>query len=261
MSRKRSVGGHDRPFVGEHGRLRSAEVEHRLERKRHPGLDLEPAARCAVVWDVRGFVHLLADPMPDVLADDAETMRFRGCLHGVTDVAEALAHPRLAQPIPQGLFCGVYELLHLVGDVANRGGEGCVTVPPLVDRPGVDRNDVSVSQHIVPGDAVHDRPVRGGADRRREPVVPEERRSTAVVPHHFRADGVEGRSSHPRGDSRPDRIVHRSNTTPSDFHLGKVFRGLLGQDLGTGHQTSALTTPAKTSSTAPIPSTATTLSP
>ncbi len=72
---------------------------------------------------------------------------------------------------PHGLAGHLRERGDLGGDLPDRDGGGRVAVPALDDGTAVDGDDVTLGEHPLPGDAVHDLVVDRGADRPREAVV------------------------------------------------------------------------------------------
>ncbi len=250
------VGCHNRPSVVEHGRLCGPEIKHRFDRHRHPGLESQPFPGCAVVGDVRRFVHLPADAVADVLTHHTESERFGGRLDGVSDVAKSVPAPELAHPVPQRLLGDIEQTLHLVGHITDRHGECRVTVPALVDRSGIDRDDVAVAEGVAVGDSVDDRRVRRCADRGGEPVITQERRPAAAFPDHLSGDRIEIPRRNAGARRISNRLVHRGDSLAGDLHLGEVFRLLLRCDLRSHHQdASSVTSRQKMSSIDPTPST------
>src|SRR6476646_3017624 len=86
LRRQRMVGSDDRPAVGEAADAGTAGVDHRLDRERHAGLQLEPRAGAAVVQHLRLLVELPADAVAAELADDRKAMALRVALDRVADV-------------------------------------------------------------------------------------------------------------------------------------------------------------------------------
>ncbi len=75
---------------------------------------------------------------------------------------------------------------------ADPEGDGGIAVPVVEDRAAVDGHQVAGDELLgVRRDAVHDAVVDRRADRRREPVVAEERRDTAAVADHRFGDPVQ----------------------------------------------------------------------
>ena len=119
------------------------------------------------------------DPVDDAVAP---TGLLGGDLYGVRDVGQARAGADRRDPGLQRLLARRGQ-----GEVGGRSGarhqrDRRVAVPPVDDRPAVDRQQVAVGEDLgVRRDAVHDLVVHRGADRRRVAVVAEERRHAAPV--------------------------------------------------------------------------------
>ncbi len=196
-----------------------------------PVLSRMPLPGDPKLWTSGDLVHRPPDPMADVLAYHAVAVGPSGLLHGVADVTEPVAGDRLGDAVPQGLLGDLEQGGHLGWDGADGHGECGVGVPPLVDGPGVDRQDVALPKPVVPRDAVDDGGVRRGADAGRVTVVAEERGTASVVADHRGGHGVEVGGGDPGHRGVPHRGVGGRHATTGDDHLLEVGRRLPGDHL------------------------------
>ena len=87
-------------------------VDHGLDGEGHPGPDLLAGVPPAEVRDLRFLVHRAPHPVADHFADDPEAMGLDEGLHGVRDVADAVAEqPRPAMRIGRGAVIGAMSLV------------------------------------------------------------------------------------------------------------------------------------------------------
>src|SRR4051812_7050328 len=95
LGREGAVAGYGRPAILEylHGRL--ADVDHRLDREEHSGLQFRPGARAAGVNHFRRVVEQPAEAVAAEIADDSVAVALGIGLDGMADVAEMVSRPRL----------------------------------------------------------------------------------------------------------------------------------------------------------------------
>ena len=192
-----------------------------------PGRTSGPGSGDAVVEDRRRLVHLAADAVPDILAQDA-VAAVRGIgldvvLHGGADLADVRRGGERGDAGPERPLGHIREPLPLGDDVGTGGigqhdRERRVAVPALVLRAGVDREDVARLEHAIAGDPVHDLLVDRRADR------------VAVAAHHLEVRlrtsggddsgcrGIQFRRRHPRRDQRARRIECGGGDQPGLDH-------------------------------------------
>src|SRR5256885_1333090 len=103
MGRGATVGSFRHPLVP-HPHFRAARVDHRLDRDDHALLQPRAASLVTVVRQIGLVVHFRANPVPHELAHHRETVLLHPALHGVADIAEAVAPTQLVaraiQPFP-----------------------------------------------------------------------------------------------------------------------------------------------------------------
>ena len=97
-----TVGGDVGPTIGEGLGLKTAEVNHGLDRERHAGLDFFASAAPTEVGDLWGFMHRGADAVADHIANDAEAVAFAVGLNRMRDIADTIADLRLADTEVEG---------------------------------------------------------------------------------------------------------------------------------------------------------------
>src|SRR4029077_12218421 len=99
---------------------------------------------------LRGFMHVSADTVTDVFANDGESLRLDVGLHGVADVPNVGARPSR----------GDTQLKRLAGDVNHALMLGCtgsadhrpagVGPPAVENQPAIQRYDVAIFDHPRP---------------------------------------------------------------------------------------------------------------
>src|SRR5450756_921312 len=216
MRGARSIRGDHRPAVGELLREPLAPGDHRLDRQRHPGAQRGTLAGRAVVPDRRFHVHLGADAVAGVLAD--QPVLARGAdrmLDRMRDVTKASPWHCLPDARPHRLLACVEERLIRRLDLADADGERRVSMPPVQDRPAVNGEHVPRLQPgVLPGDAVHDDLVDGGADTRWIPEVAKERGHRPRGPDLALRDRVEVTRAYP-GAHRLPAVSYTHLTLPT----------------------------------------------
>src|SRR5206468_395981 len=130
----------------------------------------------AVVGYLRVLVHLAADAVADVFADDGKALPFDPGLDGGADLADTGAATGGGNSPPERLAGNLDQLLGLGGQRSGADRHSHVGDETLASAPNVDAYDVAFRYFPVAGDAMHDLVVHGHADRgriRRLPVVEE----------------------------------------------------------------------------------------
>src|SRR2546428_11593069 len=165
LRREAVVLGDDGPAVGKLADRRLAGVDHGFDRESHSLLKARTGSRAPVMQDLRLLVELAPDPMAAELSHHAVSVAFGVLLDGRPDVAQKSpwAHRIDAEPHalvggfaqPPGLYRGLADIEHAAG----------VAVIAVLDHRDVDIQDVTGFQHALPGNAVADLMVYGGADR------------------------------------------------------------------------------------------------
>src|SRR5439155_1322059 len=130
--------------------------EHRFDGQAESWREHHAPRRAPEIRHLRLLVHLLADAVANVLADDAEAPGQRDVLHGRRDVADPVAGPSGRDTGVQGTPRGVDELVHLRRRLAHDEGPRGVPVVALPDGPGVDGHDVARADPPRARDAAHD---------------------------------------------------------------------------------------------------------
>src|SRR5207342_1075951 len=87
LRRQRAVARHRGPAVGQDFHMRLAEIDHRLDREEHAGLQHHALAGAADMDDVRFVVEHAPEAMAAEIAHHAHALRFDETLDGVADVA------------------------------------------------------------------------------------------------------------------------------------------------------------------------------
>ncbi len=104
VGREGLVDGRNRPFVGVHVDVGLAGRDHRFDRESHALLQQRPAARRAVIRDLRVLVVRPPDTVSDEAPHDGEARSLDDDLDGVRDVGEMVADAGLldagVEPFP-----------------------------------------------------------------------------------------------------------------------------------------------------------------
>src|SRR2546428_5432834 len=159
-----AVEGADGPIVGVAFGAPVADVDHGLDRDDHAGPQDGAGVGRAVVRDLRVLVHVAADAVPDVLADDGEALAFDPGLDGGADLADAGGAARGRNAPPEGLAGYLDELLGLRRQSSGTEGDGHVGDESFVGAADVDAHDIAVRYLAVAGNAVDDLVVHRDAD-------------------------------------------------------------------------------------------------
>ena len=127
-------------------------------------------------------MHFPADPVSHQRPyyEKASLLNMR--LHRVRDVSEAVAGPALADGALQRLPGNLHQPCGLIGGFAYRHGDRRVCNPAIKGDAYVQADNVTLSQPVLPRDAMHHNLVGRGADGPREPPVSFESRDTALLP-------------------------------------------------------------------------------
>jgi hypothetical protein len=146
----------------------AARDEHGLDRDHQARLQLEAAARLALVGDVRLLVHRAADAVAAVVGQHPEPGGARDRADGVRDVAQPRPRRHGGDPGGERALGGVDEReVARVGPVAHHHAERRVGAPPVEVHGEVDRQQVARLQRLLVRHAVHHRVVDADARDRR----------------------------------------------------------------------------------------------
>src|SRR5215813_3873314 len=158
------VRRHRRPAVLQHLHLPGAHSDHRLDGQHHAGLQGRTPPGVAEVRHLRLLVKGPADAVAHEGAHHPEAVTLAMHLHGVRDVADAVAHPALDDGLVEALPRHVDELLHPGRHRAHGKGHRAVTVVALDYAAEVEPDDVALLQPALGRrNAVHHLLVDGGA--------------------------------------------------------------------------------------------------
>src|SRR5205085_7923138 len=212
--------------VFERLRLMRADVDHRLDGEDVTRLDLRAATECAVVWNLRVFVHAPADAMPDVLAHDRIAVCFRVRLHRPADVAQVPTGPTLPDRAFKTLFRHADQLQPIEAHPTDGHGRGRVADKTVQGRAHVNREDVALLQLVIGREAVHHLFIDRRADRIRETVIALEGRQRARVTNHLLCGRVEFERRNAGLHHAPQSFAHLPCELPRRTHLLQLFSRL-----------------------------------
>src|SRR3989304_3073150 len=180
-TRQAAVLGDRRPAVFEDADLPGSHGHHRLDGQHHAGLEPWAAPGLPEVRHLRILVELPPDAVAHEGPHHPEAVALAVALHGVRDVAEAVAGTALADGLVEALARHVEQLLPPRRDGPHRQRDGAVGVVPLDDAAQVQPDDVPLGKAaLLRRDAVDDLLVDGWAHRGRGAPGPPEGRLGAA---------------------------------------------------------------------------------
>ena len=177
-----TVLGLDGPAVLGLGDLAVVLADHGLDGNGHAGHKARAAALMAVVGHFRVLVQLTAGAVAHELADDRETGVLAVALHGIADVADAVAGHSLLDALIQSSLGHVQQALCFQIDLTHRIGAGIVAVEAVDLCTGVDADDVTgADDDVMRRDTMDDGIVQADAGRARKAIQTLEIGDAAVL--------------------------------------------------------------------------------
>src|SRR5215470_15299424 len=212
---------HVRPVVRDGDGVLEVRGEASVRRHRRP------ASRVAEVRHLRLLVERSADAVPYEGAHHPEAMALAVHLHGVRDVADAIAHAALHDGLVEALPRHVDELLHPGRHRAHGEGDRAVAVVALDHATEVEPDDVALLQAALGRrDAVHHLLVDGGAHGGRIAAIPLEGRGGALG-HDERLDlGVDVLGRDARLHQPHEERLYPGEDLPRRAHVLELARRL-----------------------------------
>src|SRR5436190_4467578 len=144
MRRSLAVERNNGPFIAQGPRFGRAEIQHWFDREAISRTDPLFCACTAIVGYLRRFVHMPANAVPGVIANDPVTVLLAMLLNGPADIANAIADSSGLNAQFQAFLGDADQLLELVGDLADRQRHGRIADKSVVRRRHVQRDDVAV---------------------------------------------------------------------------------------------------------------------
>ena len=151
LRRHRAVAGDRGPAVGQDLHMRPAEIDHRLDREEHAGLQHDALAAPAIMEDVGLVVEQAAEAMAAEIADHGTTLRFGKFLDRRADVAGGGAGPHDGNAAHHRLVGHVDEALGPAGNLADEIHAARIAVPTIDDEGHVDIHDVGFLERPASG--------------------------------------------------------------------------------------------------------------
>src|ERR1700690_783907 len=139
-----AVERYGRPLVAQNSGPGTARVDHRLDRQHHaPGQLLAPAL-LAEVRNLGRFVQLRSNSVSNKIPYYAESRRFHVLLDRRSNMPNRVANLRLLDAFVERRFRHLEQLLQFTGErLADRHGNGCVSVVAVEDHSAIDRDNVT----------------------------------------------------------------------------------------------------------------------
>ena len=182
MRSQTTVLGLDGPAVLGLGDLAVVLADHGLNGNGHAGHKARAAALMAVVGHFRVLVQLTAGAVAHELADDRETGILAVALHGIADVADAVAGHSLLDAFIQSSLGHIQQALCFQIDLAHRIGAGIVAVEAIDLCAGVDADDITgTNDDVMRRDTMDDGIVQADAGRARKAIQTLEIGGAAVL--------------------------------------------------------------------------------
>src|SRR5689334_22929074 len=107
------------------------DINHWLYRENIPCPNLRTLARLPIIRNLRVFVHLPANAMSDVFADDRIAVRFGMALDRIADVSEVIACATLVDCQLQTFFSHANQSQQVIGDIADRDSGSRIAYEPF----------------------------------------------------------------------------------------------------------------------------------
>src|SRR5580658_1980936 len=223
-----AVYGYGRPLVTQNFHLGTPRVHHRLNRQHHTLSQLRALALLAKVRDLRRFMQLGSDAMPNEVSHHAESVRFHVLLDRRPNVPYRVADLHLLDAFVQRSLGHLEQLLQFRGQfLAHRHRNGSVSVIPVADHAAVDRNDVSRFQRpLFRRDAVHDLFIDRSAQHTWIAVVSLERRRRSKLRNQFLGGLLQIHRGDARRHDRFQVVQNLADHLPAPPHLFDLFRRL-----------------------------------
>src|SRR6266571_2258661 len=165
LRREAVVLGDDGPAVGKLADRRLAGVDHRLDRESHSRLKASARSRTPVMQNLRLFVELAPDSMAAEFAHHAVAPAFGMLLDRRPDIAEKGPRAHRIDAEPHALVGGFAQPPRLDRGLADIEPAAGFVVKAVLDHRSVGIQNVTGFQHALPGNAVADLMIYGGADR------------------------------------------------------------------------------------------------
>src|SRR6185437_3254060 len=165
-----------RPTVTLGINLASSKVDHRLDSQHETLFQFGAGTPASVIWDLRLFMHVFAQPMPYQLTDYAITILLRRVLFdGIGDIPDPVAGDSLFNAFVKGLFRYLYQLHDLGPRIADGESICMISIPAFFEDPDIYGNDVPFLQRLIIGKTMHDHIVHRSTRGKRITAIIEER--------------------------------------------------------------------------------------
>src|ERR1035437_6944339 len=182
-----AVERYGRPLVAQNFGLGTSRVHHRLNRQDHALGQLRALALAAEVRNLRRFMQLRPDAMPNKFPHHAEPVRFHELLNRRPNMPYRVAYLYLLDALVQRGLGYLEQLFQFRNQrITDRHRDGRVSVIPVEYYATVDGNDVSRFQRpLFRRDPVHDLFIDRRAQHARITVISLKRRYHAEFRDHL----------------------------------------------------------------------------
>src|SRR5215469_8710374 len=150
MSAVAAIGRYRGPLIAQDARFGLAEIHHRLDRKHHSLSQPSTMSWCAEVRNLRFFMQLGSNPVPDKLSHYAETRGLHKRLHSRTNISHRISDPHFLDAAIQRIFSDLQQLLQFRRDLfTHRHRDRRISVISVEYHATVDRNDIAGFQNSL----------------------------------------------------------------------------------------------------------------
>src|SRR5947209_8742726 len=236
MGAETSVDCNCRPLVIEQPSVRSADINHRLNREHHAFTQPRPVSARSIIGNLRLFVQASANSVPHELSNHAESVGFDHFLNGRAYVPDRAPDTRCLNRALEGRLSHVEQLLDLRLHVITYRNCDCrVRIVAVEHHAAIDRYNVTLfKQTLLGGDAMYDLLIHRGAQHAGIIVVPLECRLSPKFLNLRRRDGFKIHRGNARLNHRHSGVKYLTHNAPATAHLFNLARRL-AHDGHSGH--------------------------
>src|SRR5271170_1575226 len=223
-----TVYGYRCPLIAQNFHLGTPRVHHRLNRQHHAFGQLRTLPLFAKVRNLRRFMQLRPNAVPDKIAHHAESVRLHVLLDRRPNVSHRVADLYLLDPFVQRSLGHLEQLLQFRSQLrAHRNRDRSVSVIPIAYHAAVDGNDVSRFQRsLLRRDTVHDLFIDRSAQHTWIAEISFERWRRPKFRNQLLGGFLQIHRGNARRDYRLQVIQNLADHLPAPPHLFDLFRRL-----------------------------------
>src|SRR4029077_7873630 len=173
MRRGHSIRRAHRPPIVEQSHVGSADVNHRLNRQRHPSFQLRTTAAFPVICNLWLLMHFSSNPVSNEFRYDGKTKAARFILNFSADVANAPAFAGRANSAGQRIFRYAQQLVGTFVNDSHWHSSRVVPYPTIPKDSNIDFYNIAILNPPMAADAVHHFVIERNANVSGKYAVPE----------------------------------------------------------------------------------------